>query len=172
MVLQNQWDVQLARVEYAVILAAVFDLQEVGVLVLFHFVQVALDRGEAGAQVLALLVLVVDLGAQLEVVPEEVHDDGLVVELEVESTQIAVNEESYLMPALLSLVEWVNQHVAIHRVLGLLGRVEVHSSLDHEERKLAILLQLEVLQGCLLKEKSNQDGCSLYLIGNTRHVRG
>ena len=121
-------------------------------------------------QVLTLLSLVVDFGAKLEVVAEEVHDNLLILELEVEGAQIAVDKESDLVPSLLCLVEGVHQHVAIHGVFCLLSGIEVHACLDHEEGELSILLQLKVLESCLLEEESNQDGCALDLVGNSRHV--
>ena len=72
-------------------------------------------------QVLTLLSLVVDFGAKLEVVAEEVHDNLLILELEVEGAKIAIDKESDLVPSLLCLVEGVHQHVAIHGVLRLLS---------------------------------------------------
>jgi hypothetical protein len=82
LVLQYQWNVQLAGVEYpSLIFSLVLDLEEICGAVLPQPLEVPCDRSETCMQVLALLVLVIDFGTKLEVVAEEVHDHLLILKL-------------------------------------------------------------------------------------------
>ena len=56
------------------------------------------------------------------------------------------------MPATMSLVEGMDQAKAVEGVLRLPNRAVVHRRLDSEEGKLAVLLELQVLEASLLEE--------------------
>lgn len=57
-----------------------------------------------------------------------------------------------MMPATMSLVEGMDQAKAVEGVLRLPNRAVVHRRLDSEEGKLAVLLELQVLEASLLEE--------------------
>lgn len=72
-----------------------------------------------------------------------------------------VHVEADGVPAHLSLIEGMNDLVAVECILRVVCRAIVHRRLHHVETELAVLLQLQVLKRGLLKEQSDDHGRTL-----------
>ena len=71
--------------------------------------------------------------------------------------QIRINHKSDMMPAIVSLIEGMNQAIAVQGVVGLICRTIVHGSKGSIICEFAILFLFKVLKPRSFKEKSHNN---------------
>ena len=92
-----------------------------------------MNRLSASLNILLLLCLVINLGAQFEVISEKVISDLFVFESLELGPKVRIDKESDVMPSILCLVERMNESVTVESVLILSYRTIVHCRLCHIE---------------------------------------
>ncbi len=126
-------------------------LQQVaaGLGIVFPLAGPVLDCHQELIEAVLLLLTLIELAAQLEQVPEELHGQGVVSQVLAVAAERRVETEPNAVP-LQSLVVGVHESEAVERVVTKVESFEVATSQDHVEAELAHEAGLEVLEGCLL----------------------